>query len=178
MRFHPVIAIPVGSADAPAQMRDRRFIAVHRGGLLSKDDHRALAAWAADVAETLLPHFEQDSTDHRPRMAIETARAWSRGEVTVGAAQKASIAAHAAAREASHAPAIAAARAAGHAVATAHMADHALGSLIYGAKCLGVNPFDFLREIMASCPPPPHLSELVVSGLTRKVGNIRFPSDA
>jgi hypothetical protein len=151
-------------------MRDRRFIAVHRGGLLSSDDHRALAVWAADVAETLLPRFETDSADKRPRMAIETARAWARGEVTVGAAQKASIAAHAAAREAIHAPAIAAARAAGHAVATAHMADHSLGSLIYGAKCVGESPAVFLLNIMATCPPPEHLCDLVVSGLRGKIG--------
>ena len=49
---------------------------------------------------------------------------------------KASLAAHAAAREASDPAAVAAARAAGHAVATAHAADHCMGALLYGLNAL------------------------------------------
>lgn len=117
-------------------MRDRRFVAEHRGGPLSKAHHRLMASWAADCAEHVLPLFEAGSRDARPRQAIETARAWARGEVTVGAAQKASVAAHAAARAVKDPAAVAAARAAGHAVATAHMAEHSLGPVIYGAKAV------------------------------------------
>jgi hypothetical protein len=117
-------------------MRDRRFVAEHRGGPLSKTHHRQLAAWAADCAEHILPLFEAKSRNARPRQAIETARAWARGEVPVGAAQKAAVAAHAAARSMKHPAAVAAARAAGHAVATAHMAEHSLGPVIYGAKAV------------------------------------------
>lgn len=117
-------------------MRDRRFVAVHRGGPLDLARHRLLAMWAAACAEHVLPLFENCSSDDRPRRAIETARAWARGEVRVGAAQKAAVAAHAAAREATDKSAIAAARAAGHAVATAHMAEHSLGPVIYGAKAV------------------------------------------
>src|SRR3954469_12188461 len=98
-------------------MRDRRFVAVHRGGPLDLARHRLLAMWAADCAEHVLPLFENCSSDDRPRRAIETARAWARGEVRVGAAQKAAVAAHAAAREATDKGAIAVARAAGHAAA-------------------------------------------------------------
>ena len=54
----------------------------------------------------------------------------------VGAEQKASVAAHAAAREMITKSAIAAARAAGHAVATAHMADHSLGGAFYALKAV------------------------------------------
>jgi hypothetical protein len=72
--------------------------------------------------------------DDRPRIAIETARTWSRGEVTVGEARAASVAAHAAARSASEGAAREAARAAGHAVATAHMADHSLGAAAYAVR--------------------------------------------
>src|SRR5690348_4878769 len=107
-------------------MRDRRFVAAHRGGPLGIAHHRLLAVWAADCAERVLPLFEESSPDDRPRRAVEMARAWARGEVPVGAAQKAAVAAHAAARGAARAAATAAARAAGHAVATAHMADHSL----------------------------------------------------
>lgn len=117
-------------------MRDKRFVAAHRGGLLPLADHRLLAAWAADCAEQLLPLFERYSRDPRPRQCVEVGRAWARGEVRTGVAQRAAVAAHAAARESKNEVAIAVARAAGHAVATAHAADHSLGVLIYGAKAL------------------------------------------
>lgn len=32
-------------------MRDQRFVAVHRGGLLSKEHHRLLIRWAHNCAE-------------------------------------------------------------------------------------------------------------------------------
>lgn len=79
-------------------MRDRRFVAVHRGGPLDRDKHRLLAAWAADCAEHVLPLFEKCSSDDRPHRAIAVAKAWARSEVPVGDAQKAAVGAHAAAR--------------------------------------------------------------------------------
>ncbi len=115
--------------------RDRRFVAVHRGGPLDPTRHRLLACWAADCAEHVLPLFaRRHPDDERPRLAIEAARAWSRGEITVGEARAAAVKAHAAARAAADQTAVAAARAAGHAAAAAHMADHALGPAVYGAK--------------------------------------------
>ena len=117
-------------------MRDQRFVAVHRGGPLDRINHRRLAAWAADCAEHVLPLFEKSSSDRRPRRAIELATAWARGEISVGDARKAAVAAHASARSATNKAAAAAARAAGHAVATAHMADHCLGPAIYGCKAV------------------------------------------
>ena len=118
-------------------MRDDRFKAVHRGGPLDLHRHRLLATWAADCAERVLPRFgQQYSQDDRPWRAIETARAWVRGEVTVGGARAAALEAHAAARDAADAAARAAARAAGQAVATAHMADHALRAAEYAIQAV------------------------------------------
>lgn len=117
-------------------MRDKRFIAAHRGGPLSREDHVLLARWAADCAERVLHLFTQSSDDVRPQAALDTARKWADGEVKTGAAMKASVAAHAAAREVSDKAAVAAARAAGHAVATAHFADHCMGALLYAMKAL------------------------------------------
>lgn len=118
-------------------MRDERFKANHRGGPLSLQRHHLLAAWAADCAEHVLPLFNnQHPKDNRPRKAIEAARAWSRGEITVGAARTAATAAHAAAREAHDGAARYVARATGHAVATAHMADHAPGAAVYALKAI------------------------------------------
>ncbi len=117
--------------------RDARFVAVHRGGLLEESRHRLLASWAADCAEHVLPLFTAKyPEDDRPRQAIEMARAWSRGEASVGEAREAAFAAHAAARSASDPAANAVARAAGHAVATAHMADHELGAAAYAIKAV------------------------------------------
>ncbi|MFC0629260.1 putative immunity protein [Kribbella deserti] len=99
------------------------------------EDHQALARWAADCAEHVLPHFEQaEPTDDRPRLAIEAAHAWARGEISVTAARDAAFAAHEAAREVSQPAARSAARAAGHAAATAHVITHASHSASYAAK--------------------------------------------
>lgn len=149
-------------------MRDPRFVAQHRGGLLDRARHRRLAAWAADCAEHVLPLYESVRKDDRPRRAIETARAWSRGDVPVGAAQKASVAAHAAARAAKHPAAIAAARAAGHAVATAHMAEHALGAALYGLKAAAVSGRADAEEAWQLQRVPRGMRRLVLSGLAAK----------
>ncbi|MCA9235023.1 MAG: hypothetical protein KDA44_06115 [Planctomycetales bacterium] len=117
-------------------MRDRRFVAVHRGGPLERVDHIFLARWAADCAEQVLPLFTKHSDDPRPRQALEVARVWADGKVKTGVAMKASLAAHAAARQAKDQAAVAAARAAGQAVATAHAADHSMGGLLYALKAL------------------------------------------
>jgi len=87
---------------------------------LDGQDHRSLALWAADCAGRVLPYFEGEHPgDDRPRRAIEAGQAWARGEIKVGEARAAAIAAHAAAREADGDAACAADRAAGHAAATA-----------------------------------------------------------
>lgn len=68
--------------------------------------HEALALWAADCAEHVLHYFEEKHPDDdRPRNAIEAARAWTRGEVSVGEAIEISRDTHAAAREADGTPA-------------------------------------------------------------------------
>lgn len=114
-----------------AGRRDRRFVTRRRGGLLDDETHQALALWAAACAEHVLHLFEQECPDSRPREAIEAARRWARGDITMVSARTAAYAAHAAARACTGA-ARAAARAAGHAAATAHMADHELGPAYYG----------------------------------------------
>jgi len=154
-------------------MRDDRFKAIHRGGSLDLDRHRQLAIWAADCAEHVLALFEASRPlDDRPRHAIETARAWAAGEVSVGAARTAALAAHAAARDATDLAAREAARAAGHAVATAHMADHSLGPAWYGVRAVrasaGVEAAERER-VWQFEQLPPSIRELVVSALeTRK----------
>lgn len=145
-------------------MRDRRFVARHRGGPLPDADHRALAAWAADAAARALERVRV--SDERPAQALDAARAWAGGDVATGVAQRAAWAAHAAAREAPTPEAVAACRAAGNAAATAHMADHSLGAAIYACRAvaaMGTSAADERAWQMAQLPVP--LRSLVASAL-------------
>jgi hypothetical protein len=116
------------------KVRDPRFITVRRGGTLTDSDHRLLATWAATCAEHVLHLFEAEKrSDSRPRRAIEQARAWVRGEITMSQARAAGGHAMAAARNLSG-PARHAAFAAGQAAAVAHVAAHELGAAAYAIK--------------------------------------------
>ena len=119
---------------------------MHRGGPLDRPRHYLLARWAADCAERVLPLFERASARAEPRRAIETGRRWATGAIPVGDAQKASVAAHAAARAMTDPAACAAARAAGHAAATAHFAEHALGGALYALKAIDAAGGDLRAE--------------------------------
>src|ERR1700694_2803792 len=80
--------------------RDPRFVTIRRGGTLTDSDHQLLARWAASCAEHVLDRFESvRPEDLRPRQAIEQARAWVRGEITMSQARTAGGHAMAAARD-------------------------------------------------------------------------------
>lgn len=124
------------------KIRDPRLILIRRGGRLTDADHSLLAIWAADCAERVLPLFEKvQLNDDRPRRAIDAARAWADGRITVTEAKTAGGHAMAAAR-----PLIGAARlaayAAGQAAVVAHVAAHDLGAAAYA-----------IRAVMASVSP-------------------------
>jgi hypothetical protein len=114
--------------------RDPRFVTIRRGGTLTDADHQLLALWAAACAEHVLDRFESvRPEDPRPRQAIEQARAWARGEITMSQARTAGGHAMAAARDVSG-PARHAAYAAGQAAVVAHVAAHELGAAAYAIK--------------------------------------------
>jgi hypothetical protein len=116
------------------EVRDPRFVTLRRGGTLSDSDHHLLALWAASCAEHVLGIFESDQPDdRRPRRAIEHARAWVRGEVTMTQSRAAGGHAMGAARDLRGA-ARHAAYAAGQAGAVAHVAAHELGAAAYAIK--------------------------------------------
>ena len=124
-------------AQEAALTRDLRFVAAHRGGPLDLTSHRLLAGWAAECAGHVQPLVDAACAhDDRPRLAVEAARAWSRGGISAGEARSAAMAAHAAAREAPAGGPREAARAAGHAAATAHMADHALAAALCAVRAV------------------------------------------
>ena len=118
------------------KVRDPRFITIRRGGTLTDADHRLLALWAAACAEHVLPLFEAARpADPYPRRAIEQARAWVRGEVSMTEARTAAGWAMGAARDLTGAARYAA-YAAGQAAAVAHVAAHELGAAAYAIKAV------------------------------------------
>ncbi|HEU4868486.1 MAG TPA: hypothetical protein VFV09_12260 [Actinomycetota bacterium] len=114
--------------------RDPRFVTIRRGGTLTDRDHRLLALWAAACAEHVLHLFESaQPSDKRPRQAIDRARAWVRGEISMSEARAAGGHANAAARDLGGASREAA-FAAGQAAVVAHVAAHELGAAAYAIK--------------------------------------------
>jgi hypothetical protein len=117
--------------------RDPRLVTVRRGGTLQDADHHRLAFWAADCAEHVLHLFEQERPgDDRPRRAIELARAWARGELTMTQARRAAFA-NAAARDVSGAAKLVA-RSAAQAVVVSHVPAHQLGAAAYAIRAVRV----------------------------------------
>ncbi|MGD0081442.1 MAG: putative immunity protein [Methanoregula sp.] len=107
--------------------------------LVRETDKKILAVWAIDCAERVLPFFEEKFPDDpRPRNALGTLRAWiETGVFHMAEIRGASLAAHAAARDAGEDTAArSAARSAGQAVATAHVPTHAFGAAAYAQQAV------------------------------------------
>jgi hypothetical protein len=129
-----------------SKVRDPRLVTVRRGGTLSDADHHALAIWAADCAEHVLHLFEAvRPDDDRPRRAIELARRWALGEVTMTETRMAAGHANGAARVLRGAPRFAA-YAAAQAAAVAHVAAHELGAAAYAIKAVRATRADDAEE--------------------------------
>lgn len=117
-------------------VRDPRLITIRRGGTLTDADHHRLALWAAACAEHVLGLFESEGPhDTRPREAIEAARAWTRGEVSMMEARARGGHAMGAARQLAGAPRFAA-YAAGQAACVGHVAEHDLGAAAYAIRAV------------------------------------------
>ena len=119
--------------------------------------------WAITCAERVLP-LSGEKPDERLEHALRVAKAWAQGNAPTGTAMKASVTAHAVARESSDPVFIAVARSVGQAVATAHMADHALGAAGYALKAVksaGIST-DTERQWQDEHMPP-EIRDLVLS---------------
>ncbi|MFH1221536.1 MAG: hypothetical protein V1492_00445 [Candidatus Micrarchaeota archaeon] len=107
--------------------------------LVRTTDHKILAVWAIDCVERVMPYFEEKyPEDNRPRKAIEALRKWIRtGIFKMADVRKASLDAHAAAREVGEDNAArSAARAAGQAMATAHVPAHSIAAANYALQAI------------------------------------------
>ncbi len=156
--------------------RDPRFIALHRGGTLTPQEHRQLAEWAVACVRHGIRNLKVQEVDERIAQALDTARQWIAGEAAVGDARKAAVAAHATARGTDDAILKNLARAAGHAVATAHMADHAPGAAAYVLKaCKAVGGDDLVAQELAwqQAQLPEAVRERVLSAYSRVLRMVR-----
>ncbi len=107
--------------------------------LVKKTDKKTLVIWACDCARRVLRYFEKnDPNDKRPRQAIGAGRAWVRtGVFRMADIRRASLSAHAAARDVQDDDAArSAARAAGQAVAATHAKLHSAAAAIYAATAV------------------------------------------
>lgn len=101
-----------------------------------RPDKKILALWAIDCTEHVLPYFEEKyPNDKRPRKALETLKEWiDTGVFKMAVIRKASLDAHASAKEVKEDYAKYIAHAAGQAVGTAHVVTHSLSSSIYSIR--------------------------------------------
>jgi hypothetical protein len=149
-------------------VRDRRFVAEHRGGLLTKDQHRALIRWSCTCVEHVL-YLVDAGMQAKLKNLLLVASDWERGNARTGDAMKASVTAHALARQSTQDVEIAVIRAAGHAIATAHMADHSLGGSLYSLKAVaraGQSPG--IEKTWQNEQLPHAIRELVISAQVLK----------
>jgi len=158
-------------------VRDNRFVAVHRGGSLTKDNHHKLIRWARECSEHVLSLIDENM-DERLVHALYVAREWENENVAVGDAMKASLGAHAVARESSNPTSIAVARSIGQAVATAHMADHSLGAALYALKAVkhagkSIHEEREWQEIQLK-KLPPEIVELVLTTMMKKEKGLKI----
>lgn len=115
-------------------VRDPRLVTERRGGTLTDSDHRLLALWATDCAESVVPLFEAEVPgDDRPRAATAATREWVAGDLRMMACRAAGGHAMGAARHRSGAARFAA-YAAGQAACVAHVPEHDLGAAAYAIK--------------------------------------------
>lgn len=121
------------------------FIAEHRGGPLTKDNHHKLINWAIYCSEHVLFLIDKE-IDKRLLYALDVAKQWKNDIVPTGVAMKASLGANAVARQVENPIYKAVARSIGQTVAKAHMADHSLGGAFYALKAIKLAKKDIENE--------------------------------
>ncbi len=147
-------------------MRDRRFIIIQRGGLLSPSDHKALMRWALACTEHSISLVSHVCSAVQTE-ALRIAYAWIEEQASVYEAMQASRAVHAEAKMEQNIEKQLVIRCIGHAVATAHMADHCLGPAWYGRKLIrlvaGSLEQEYQWQLKELESLPPYLQHLVAT---------------
>jgi hypothetical protein len=145
-------------------VRDRQFITIQRGGLLTQLDHKSLMRWALICTEHTIAQLSYVCTAVQAE-ALHIAYAWIDDTASVYEAMQASRAVHAEAKMEQDIEKQLVIRCIGHAVATAHMADHCLGPAWYGRKLIrlvgGSLEQEYQWQLKELEALPTHLHQLV-----------------
>lgn len=103
---------------------------------IRSNNHQVIVLWALDCAQSTLLQLESmELEERRPRQCLELSRAWAEGRVKMGAAKKAILDCHQAAKALDPIPA-ALCHAIGHAGASVHVETHAIGLPMYELTAL------------------------------------------
>lgn len=152
-------------------MRNPRFIALHRGGLLEMEQHRQLMSWALAMTEHLIPYLSIP-VDSLLLEALEIGKQWGEGSVGTGEAMRMSRSVHKHAQSVADPAYKLFCRVVGQAVATAHMADHSMGPVYYGRKLVTLLGMDADKELAWQLATLhelcPSLADGVVEALSEK----------
>jgi hypothetical protein len=149
-------------------MRNKKWVAEHRGGALKIEQHKQLMKWALDCIEHLLPLLK-NNINSEIKNAMIIGDKWINGNVTTGDAINCSRKIIKYVRALDNKLEIAITRAAGHAVATAHMADHSMGVVYYGQKAMETAGGSTDSELKWQIEHiPDELKKLVLDGLVKK----------
>ncbi len=116
-------------------MRNRKFVAEHRGGPLTKQQHQDLIVWASKCVKHVLILIGQDLNPSLKKI-LDIGEAWKDGNASVGDARNAAFRAINIAKDLNDPHIVSAVRAVGHVVAVAHMADHSIRASDYALKAL------------------------------------------
>lgn len=100
--------------------------------LFQGQDHKVMTLWAFDFADDSIARLEKKyPEEHRPREALDTAKAWVAGKVKMPFAQRKILDCHAFAKELESKEDIAVCHAIGQACGVVHTVGHAIGYPIY-----------------------------------------------
>jgi hypothetical protein len=149
-------------------MRDLRFKAIQRGGMLKPEHHKLLMLWALKCSEHAVESLGVQDNGILNSI-LKTGYDWFKGDATTGDARKASVKAIHIARETEDIVYEMVARSVGHAVATAHMADHSPGAGWYSAKAFrraGIE--QKISELWKFDNIPEEIKELIFSTLSNR----------
>jgi hypothetical protein len=141
-------------------MRNKKFVAEHRGGPLTKQQHQDLLVWASKCVNQVLVHIGEDSNPSL-KSILDIGEAWKNGKASVGDARNAAFCAIGIAKELNDPQKVSAVRAVGHVVAVAHMADHSIRAADYALKALNECDRD-LEKQWQNKQLPTSIRELVI----------------
>lgn len=166
---------PEDAAEVHAKLRRGNQILFTRGSrclqpllaLIRQQSHRALVLWALEGCQDPLALLaDRWPGEQRPAQAVQAARLWAQGRIKMPAAQRAILAAHAAAKDTDDPVSIALCHAVGQACGAVHVETHAIGLPMYELTALVRLGLEGKTALM---PSEPFICEDLILPLSRRL---------